>query len=211
MDYGLWAHFSALNSRQLDAFDKEALIENKNDQDWKNRHDRSGHEISPIRVVQALEIRQADREREFGFAVQHNQGPHKTHPRSHESECGQGRKRRLRQRKNDFPKNSEVGAAVDFGRVFELFRERQEKLPKQKSSVGRENAGQNKRLMRVHPAEMAQQNKNRNHGHRARDHHCGQVSEENFVASGKFETRESVSRHRTCRHLAQRDQKGNPN
>src|SRR5262245_54246057 len=101
-----------------DALDKTALENQKDDQQWNDADDRSGH----LHVVNSPSIGPNHRADDQGQSEtvllrQNNQRPQEAVPRVHEKDHAEAGQTGRNNRQNDAPVNGELGSAVDTRRV----------------------------------------------------------------------------------------------
>src|SRR5918994_7232158 len=95
--------------------------------------------------------------------------------------------RRARQRQYDAPEAPETRGPVHAGRILELSRDRQEKLPQEEHPERRERLRDDQTLVGVHPVELLYQDELRDDGNLRRDHEGAEIEQEDQIATRELQ------------------------
>ena len=149
---------------------EEPLEDQEQDDRDDHRHDRAGLDVGRVPVVDAVEVREADRERlELGLRREVDQRPEEVVPRVDEVEDRDRDDHRPGLRQDDRDQRPERAGPVDRGRLVHLARDRQQVLAQQEHVVGvGEERRDEQRQPGPDPAELDEDRVGRDERHRGR-------------------------------------------
>ena len=155
-------------------------------------------------AVDRLEHAQADGDGVFLEAVEVDEGAHEVLPVGDETHDADGGDGRGGQGDHDVPEDTEIRAAVEAGGLFELEGDGLEELAHEEDEEGAaaEEAGDDKGLEGVDPAEVAEDLVVGDHGDLRGEHHGGQEDDEPDVAAVPPHAGEGVGDQARGEHLA---------
>src|SRR5215217_7992860 len=183
---------SASETRHGYSPDEPALGEQIDDNGRDGGDGGGCHKQVPLGPVLALEVPQANDNRDRRVGVRDYQRPQQVVPVEQESEDGERSECRPREWKDDAPEATEAARTVDAGGVLQLVRDGEEELPQQEDTERRERLGDYEALVSIHPVEFLYEDELRYDRDLGRDHERTQVQEEEQIAPPEPQAGEGV-------------------
>src|SRR5439155_25107430 len=153
-------------------------------------HDDAGHHEAPPERFLEPQLRDPHLRRAHQRLIRDEERPEVLVVRREETVDGDGPERRSREREHHRTKETERRGPVDPGRVPELARDLEERLPQQERAERRRQERDGETLIRVEPTEGADRHVVRDDRGLPRDHERAEVREEQQRATAEYEERE---------------------